>query len=56
MMTYFNKNNLKIAFILPSLEFKGPIIFTKYLIEGIKSKVACLEVFYFRNSKKIDLL
>ena len=48
-------NNLKIAYIIPSLDFTGPIIFTKYLIEGIKSKVACLEVFYFRNSKKIDL-
>lgn len=26
-------NSLRIAFIIPSLEFKGPIVFTKYLVD-----------------------
>ena len=43
---------MKIAFILPSLANKGPIVFTKYLIEGLKGKVDYIEVFYFRD---IDL-
>jgi glycosyltransferase involved in cell wall biosynthesis len=46
---------MKIAFILPSLANKGPIVFTKYLIEGLKSKVDYIEVFYFKDIVELDL-
>ena len=46
---------MKIAFILPSLANKGPIVFTKYLIEGLKGKVDYIEVFYFRDIVELDL-
>lgn len=46
---------MKIAFILPSLANKGPIVFTKYLIEGLKRKVDYIEVFYFNNIIELDL-
>jgi len=46
---------MKIAFILPSLANKGPIVFTKYLIEGLKDKVDYIEVFYFRDIVELDL-
>jgi len=41
---------MKIAYILPSLDNKGPIVFTKYLIEGIKDKVDDIKVFYFEDT------
>ncbi len=46
---------MKIAFILPSLANKGPIVFTKYLIEGLKNKVDYIEVFYFKDIVELDL-
>ena len=46
---------MRIAFILPSLANKGPIVFTKYLIEGLKEKVDYIEVFYFRDIIELDL-
>lgn len=46
---------MKIAFILPSLANKGPIVFTKYLIEGLKGKVDYIEVFYFKDIVELDL-
>ena len=46
---------MKIAFILPSLANKGPIVFTKYLIESIKDKVEYIEVFYFKDIVELDL-
>lgn len=46
---------MKIAFILPSLANKGPIVFTKYLIEALKDKVDYIEVFYFKDIVELDL-
>lgn len=46
---------MKIAFILPSLANKGPIVFTRYLIEGLKGKVDYIEVFYFKDIVELDL-
>lgn len=46
---------MKIAFILPSLANKGPIVFTKYLIEALKDKVDYIEVFYFKDIIELDL-
>jgi glycosyltransferase involved in cell wall biosynthesis len=46
---------MKIAFILPSLANKGPIVFTKYLIESLKGKADYIEVFYFRDIVELDL-
>lgn len=46
---------MKIAFILPSLANKGPIVFTKYLIEGLKGKVDYIEVFYFKDIVELNL-
>ena len=46
---------MKIAFILPSLANRGPIIFTQYLLsELIKSDIE-IEVFYFDDSQKNTL-
>lgn len=46
---------MKIAFILPSLANRGPIIFTQYLLsELIKSDIE-IEVFYFDDSQKKTL-
>ena len=46
---------MRIAFILPSLANKGPIVFTKYLIESLKDKVDYIEVFYFKDIVELDL-
>jgi L-malate glycosyltransferase len=40
---------MKIAFILPSLANSGPIVFTKYLIDGIKNKGHEIHIFYFEK-------
>lgn len=42
---------MKIAFILPSLANRGPIIFTKYLIDEL-SKQHEITVFYFKDIKE----
>ncbi len=53
--TNMSEKKLKVALLLPSLEATGPIIFTQYLIRELKNKVAYIEVFYFKEAKKIDL-
>lgn len=46
---------MKIAFILPSLENRGPIIFTQYLIGGlIKDPAVDVEIFYIRNRVEVS--
>lgn len=42
---------MKIAYILPSLENRGPVIFTQYLISEVKN-YADIEVLYFNDSYK----
>lgn len=42
---------MKIAFILPSLANRGPIIFTKYLIDEL-SKQHEISIFYFKDIKE----
>lgn len=46
---------MRIAFILPSLENRGPIVFTRYLIEGLKSHVDSIDVYYFKGAVDVDL-
>lgn len=41
---------MKIAYILPSLDNRGPIIFTKYLIESLKNFDVEIHVYYFKDS------
>lgn len=48
------KENIKIAFILPSLSNRGPIVFTNYLINSLKDKVDLVDVYYFDNLKEIE--
>ncbi|MFT6985483.1 MAG: glycosyltransferase involved in cell wall biosynthesis [Psychromonas sp.] len=42
---------MKIALIIPSLENKGPGVFTKYLVEGLIDIVDSVEIFYFNDTK-----
>jgi glycosyltransferase involved in cell wall biosynthesis len=46
---------MRVAFLLPSLQNRGPIVFTKYLIEGLLPHVESIEVFYFKDIVEIDL-
>ena len=46
---------MKIALVVPALTEKGPIIFTRYLIMGMKKIAESIEVFYFKGSPSIDL-
>lgn len=48
---------MKIAFLLPSLANRGPIIFTQYLITGLLRKGIYIEIFYFNDTtcNKLDL-
>ena len=46
---------MKIAFILPSLEKKGPVIYTFNLIRALKNFGVEIEVFYFRDKIEMDL-
>ena len=46
---------MKIAYILPSLENRGPIIFTQYLIDELKNNNIEIEVFYFNEAKTNSL-
>lgn len=43
---------MKIAFILPSLANRGPIIFTQYLLQELCKTNNCIEVFYFDDTQK----
>lgn len=45
---------MKIAFILPSLANKGPIIFTHNLIEGLLEQGCYCEVFYFHDVIELE--
>lgn len=46
---------MKIAFILPSLAKKGPIVYTQYLIQGLQGKVDYIKVFYFNDIVELDM-
>jgi glycosyltransferase involved in cell wall biosynthesis len=46
---------MKIAFILPSLANRGPIIFTQYLVKKLKNIVTDIDVLYFNGDIEIDL-
>ena len=48
------KENIRIAFILPSLANRGPIVFTHYLIEALNKKVNLIDVYYFDDLKEIE--
>lgn len=43
---------MKIAFILPSLANRGPIVFTQYLLQGLIKNGLEIEVFYFDDAEK----
>ena len=47
-------NNIRIAFILPSLANRGPIVFTRYLIEQLIYRVTTVDVYYFDDIVDID--
>lgn len=42
---------MKVAFIIPSLENKGPIIFTNNLIKYLISKNVLVDIYYFKTKK-----
>lgn len=42
---------MKIAYILPSLANRGPVIFTLYLLEELRKYNIDIEVFYFKDSE-----
>lgn len=46
---------MKIAFIIPSLANRGPIVFTKYLIDELKTSVELIHVYYFDSLIEVDL-
>lgn len=46
---------MKIAFIIPSLANRGPVVFTKYLIQGLLVSVDHIDVFYFDDVIELDL-
>jgi glycosyltransferase involved in cell wall biosynthesis len=45
---------MKIAFILPSLANRGPIVFTQYLINELKKTENDVNVFYFNETISVD--
>ena len=46
---------MKIAIILPSLAKKGPIVYCRYLVEGLIDKVDYIEVFYFKDIVELKM-
>ncbi len=46
---------MKIAFILPSLDHKGPIVAAQNLIKSLMGKVEKIEVFYFNDVSCLDM-
>jgi L-malate glycosyltransferase len=46
---------MKLAIILPSLANKGPIIYCKYLVEGLINRVEYIEIFYFNNIVEVEM-
>lgn len=49
------EKNLRIAFLLPAVISRGPIIYTHYLLMGLKKRVKNVEVFYFKGQVEYDL-
>lgn len=45
---------MKIAFIVPSLANRGPLVFTKYLIESLNDLVETIHVYYFEDCVELD--
>lgn len=45
---------MKVAFILPKLANKGPVIVAKDIIDNIKTKVELIDVYYFDDVKEIS--
>lgn len=54
---YMKKRRLRIAFLLPAVVNRGPVIFTHYLLMGLKEQEQVLqaEVFYFKGRVEYDL-
>ena len=48
-------SDLRIAFLLPSVISRGPVIFTDYLLQGLKKYVEDIEVFYFKGKVEYNL-
>ncbi|MGJ0577777.1 glycosyltransferase [Xenorhabdus bovienii] len=48
------KKDLKVAFILPSLANRGPIIFTRYLVSQLKNMISYVKVYYFDDIVEVD--
>ncbi|WP_338804093.1 glycosyltransferase [Xenorhabdus griffiniae] len=48
------KKNIKVAFILPSLANRGPIIFTHYLVSQLVNMISFVKVYYFDDIVEID--
>lgn len=48
------KEKIKIAFILPSLANRGPIVFTKYLVDSLTEKVDLVDIYHFDNINEIE--
>jgi len=49
------KSNIRIAFILPSLANRGPVVFTKYLVEHLILNVEKLDIYYLDDIKDLDI-
>ena len=46
---------MRIAFILPSIDHKGPIVAAKNLIKSLQNDINYIEVFYFNDIINLDL-
>lgn len=47
-------SELKIAFLLPAVVSRGPVIFTHYLLMELKKRVKRAEIFYFKGNVEYD--
>lgn len=50
------EKKLRIAFLLPSVISRGPVIFTHYLLMGLKERVKNVEIFYFKGRVEYDMV
>ncbi|OTA19168.1 group 1 glycosyl transferase [Xenorhabdus beddingii] len=48
------KKDIKVAFILPSLANRGPIIFTRYLVSQLVNMVSFVKIYYFDDIVEVD--
>ena len=55
MRRLFNKNKMRIAFIVPSLANKGPILIVKELCEYLVNKGNICKVFFFDNITELEM-